>query len=72
MGLARVNNLKLGDGASAFAVLADEATVEEGSNAFLVVSRHVNGDVQTTVDWRAALAFGAGLGLVISILRRLR
>ena len=72
VGLARVNNLTLGDGASAFAVLADQATVEEGSNTFLVVSRSVNGEVKSTVDWRAALAFGAGLGLVVSILRRLR
>lgn len=70
--LARVNNLKLGNGASAFAVLADEATVEEGSNAFLVVSRTFNGDVRPTVDWRTALAFGAGVGVVLSIFRRLR
>ncbi len=72
VGLARVNNLTLGDGASAFAVVADQATVEEGSNTFLVVSRSVNGEVRSTVDWRAAMAFGAGLGLVVSILRRLR
>lgn len=72
VGLAHVKTLKLGDGASAFAVLADEATVEEGSNAFLVVSRTVNGEVRSAVDWRAALAFGAGLGLALSILRRLR
>jgi hypothetical protein len=72
VGLARVGSLTLGTGASAFAVVADEATVEEGSNAFLVVSRKFNGDVQPTVDWRAALAFGAGLGLILSIFRRRR
>src|SRR3954454_13732597 len=72
VGLARVGNLTLGSGASAFAVVADEATVEEGSNAFLVVSRTFNGDVQPTVDWRPALAFGAGLGLILSIFRRRR
>ena len=72
VGLARVGSLTLGTGASAFAVVADEATVEEGSNAFLVVSRKFNGDVQPAVDWRAALAFGAGLGLVLSIFRRRR
>lgn len=72
VGLARVGNLKLGSGASAFAVLADEATVEEGSTTFLVVSRSLNGDVRPTIDWRTALAFGAGLGLALSILRRLR
>ena len=72
VGLARVGSLTLGTGASAFAVVADEATVEEGSNAFLVVSRTFNGDVQPTIDWRAALAFGAGLGLIVSIFRRRR
>ena len=72
VGLARVNNLTLGEGASAFAVLADQATVEEGSNTFLVVSRSVNGQVRSTIDWRAAMAFGAGLGLILSIFRRLR
>jgi hypothetical protein len=70
--LARVTNLKLGNGASAFAVVANEATVEEGSNAFLVISRSLTGDVQPTIDWRSALAFGAGVGIVLSILRRLR
>ena len=72
LGLARTKTLTLGSGASAFAVVADEATVEEGSNAFLVVSRSFNGDVQPTIDWRVAAAFGAGLGLVLSIFRRRR
>lgn len=72
VGLARVGNLTLGDGASAFAVVADQATVEEGSNAFLVVARSFSGEVRPTIDWRSAMAFGAGLGLVVSILRRLR
>jgi len=72
VGLARVGNLTLGDGASAFAVVADEATVESGSNAFLVVARSFNGETRPTIDWRTAAAFGAGLGLVISIFRRIR
>jgi len=72
VGLARVGSLTLGTGASAFAVVADEATIEEGSNPFLVVSRTFNGDVKPAVDWRAALAFGAGLGLILSIFRRRR
>jgi hypothetical protein len=72
VGVARVGSLTLGDGASAFAVVADEATVESGSNAFLVVARSFGGDTQPTIDWRTAAAFGAGLGLVISIFRRIR
>jgi hypothetical protein len=72
VGLARVSTLTLGNGASAFAVVADTATVEEGSNAFLVVTRSLSGNVRPTIDWRGALALGAGMGLVMSILRRLR
>jgi hypothetical protein len=72
VGMARVSTLTLGSGASAFAVVADKATVEEGSNAFLVISRSFSGDTKPTIDWRGAMAFGAGLGLVISILRRIR
>ena len=72
VGMARAGNLTLQSGSSAFAVVADEATVEEGANTFLVVSRSFSGDVRPTIDWRTGLAFGAGLGLVLSILRRLR
>lgn len=72
VGMARAGNLTLQSGSSAFAVIADEATVEEGANTFLVVSRSFSGDVRPTIDWRTGLAFGAGLGLVLSILRRLR
>jgi len=72
VGLARVKNLTLGAGSSAFAVVADQATVEEGSNTFLVVSRSFSGDVRPTIDWRGALAFGAALGFVLSLLRRRR
>jgi hypothetical protein len=72
VGVARVGNLTLGEGASAFAVVADEATVEAGSNTFLVVARSFSGDAKPTLDWRSAAAFGAALGLVVSILRRIR
>ena len=50
----------------------DQATVDEGSNAFLVITKTLSGDVRPTIDWRGAMAFGAGLGLVLSILRRIR
>lgn len=72
VGVARVGTLTMGSGASALAVIADTATVQEGSTAFVVVSRSLRGDARPTVDWRGALAFGAGLGLAISILRRIR
>lgn len=72
VGLARVEKLTLGNGASAFAVVADQATIEEGSNTFLVVTRTLSGDARPTIDWRGAMAFGAGVGLVLSIMRRVR
>lgn len=72
VGIAHTNTLTLGSGSTAFAVFAKEATVEEGANALFLVARSFDGDVQPTVDWRSALAFGAGLGLVLSIIRRLR
>jgi hypothetical protein len=72
VGIAHTNTLTLGSGSTAFAVFAKEATVEEGANALFLVARTFDGDVQPTVDWRSALAFGAGLGLVLAIIRRLR
>ena len=72
LGVARAKTLTLGPGASAFAVVADEAKIEHGSNAVILIARSFEGDVQPTIDWRTALAFGAGLGLVLAIIRRLR
>ena len=72
VGIAHTNTLTLGSGSTAFAVFAKEATVEEGANALFLVARSFDGDVQPTIDWRSALAFGAGRGLVLSIIRRLR
>lgn len=70
--LARTESLTIESQGSAFAVMSEDANIEAGSNVFLVVSRSFSGDVQPSVDWRTALAFGAGVGLVISILRHLR
>jgi len=68
--LARTENLTVGESGSAFAVVADSATVEEGGNVFMLIARSVGGDVRPVLDWRAALAFGAGLAVVARILRR--
>ena len=62
--LARTENLTIGESGSAFAVVADSATVEEGGNVFMLIARSVGGDVRPVLDWRAALAFGAGLAVV--------
>lgn len=70
--VARADRLTLQTGSMAFAVVANEATVNDGASTFLIVARSVRGDVQPTIDWRSALAFGAGLGIVLSIIRRLR
>ena len=70
--LASARQLTVQSDSSAFAVYADNATVEEGANVFLLISPSVSGEVRPVLDWRAALAIGGGFALVISILRRLR
>jgi hypothetical protein len=70
--LARTESLTVDEGGSAFAVMTDSATVEEGGNVFLLIARSVSGDVSPVLDWRAALAMGAGFGLFVTLLRRWR
>lgn len=72
VGLARTKRLTIEEGGTAFAVMADTATVGEGSSIFMLVARNTTGDVRPALDWRAAAALGAGLGLVLSLLRRAR
>lgn len=72
VGMARAQHLRLQDGASAFAVVADEASVAEGSNVFMLIARTTTGDVRPALDWRAAAAFGAGFALVLRLFRRRR
>lgn len=72
IGLARTGRLSLGQGASAFAVLADDATIESGANVFMLLARNSSGNVRPLLDLRSALAIGAGFGLVVALLRRLR
>ena len=72
VGIARAGKLSLAAGASAFAVLADDATVDGGANVFMLLARSTSGDVRPLIDVRSALAIGAGFGLAVSLLRRLR
>lgn len=72
IGLARVDSLTVEDGGSAFAVMADSASVEQGASVFLLVARSATGDVRPVLDWRTGLAIGAGVGLVLALLRRFR
>ena len=46
------------------AVMGDAVEIGAGSLALVVIAREVHGDVRPVIDWRGALAFGVGLGLV--------
>jgi len=72
VGLARTEQLTLQDGGNAFAVVADKATLDPETSVFLLVAGSTTGDVRPVLDWRAALALGAGFAVVLSALRRLR
>jgi hypothetical protein len=69
VGMARTQDLTIEQGGSAFAVGADHATVADGGNVFVLLARSVSGDVRPLLDWRAALALGAGFALVRSLFR---
>ncbi|MEO6349772.1 MAG: hypothetical protein ABIP53_03895 [Candidatus Limnocylindrales bacterium] len=70
VGLARTDELTLHEGGTAFAVVADSATFDRESSVFMLIAGSTNGDVRPVFDWRAAAAFGAAFGLVLSLLRR--
>jgi hypothetical protein len=70
VGLARTTKLSLSGRSGALAVVADEATLEPNSLAVVLIARTVKGTLRPIVDWRAAAAFGAGLGLALALLRR--
>lgn len=70
VGMARTEHLTVGEGGSAFAVMADDATVEDGASIFMLVAGQVSGDVRPVLDWRSALALGAGLVVAWSLVRR--
>ena len=68
--LARADSLRLESGASSFAVVSQQASVEEGASVFMLLARTVTGDVRPVLDWRAAAAFGLAFGLLLRLLRR--
>ena len=68
--LARTRNLTIAENASSLLVVADKATVEDGASVFLLVAGSAAGDVRPALDWRSALALGAGFALVMSLIRR--
>ena len=68
--VARTGSLTIGEAGNSFMVVADKATVEEGGSVFLLVAGSASGDVRPALDWRTALALGAGFGLAISLIRR--
>jgi hypothetical protein len=68
--LARTGSLTIKQGGSSFLALADNAEVEEGGSVFLLVAKSTSGGVRPMLDWRAALAVGAGFGLALSLIRR--
>jgi hypothetical protein len=51
-------------------LVAGEVRVERATGVGFLIARRVVGDVRVLLDWRGALAFGAGAGLVMSLLRR--
>lgn len=69
--MARTDELAINEGGTAFAVVADKATIAEGSNVFLLVSGQVDGDGRPVLDWRSALAVGVGFAAALSVIRRI-
>ena len=72
VGFAEAKHLTVADQGSALAVVADEATVEDGGRVVLLIARSVAGDVRPLLDVRSALAMVAGFAFVLLVLRRIR
>jgi hypothetical protein len=71
IGVARASRVDLAQGSGAFAVVADEATVEAGANVVLLVAGRTSGEVKPLLDAPAALALGMGFAVALRVLRRL-
>ena len=53
-------------------IIANNVHVERTTGVFIMIARHVEGDVRTLLDWRGAIAFGAAFGAVVTLFRRRR
>lgn len=62
--------VQLDRGAARVVIAADVRTNQTA--VMFLVARRVAGDVRVLLDWRGALAFGAGAGLVLALFRRSR
>ncbi|MEP7360775.1 MAG: hypothetical protein ABI744_04270 [Chloroflexota bacterium] len=69
--IVHADSFTLNDGGTAFAVMADQATVNEGSNVLLLIAGEVNGDARPLLDWRSALALAGGLVIAWRLIRRI-
>jgi hypothetical protein len=70
--VARTERIEIGEGGGAFAVIADQATINPGGNVVLLIGRSVSGDVRPVLDGRAATIIGGGLVLAALLLRSRR
>jgi hypothetical protein len=69
--IVHADNFTLNEGGTAFAVMSDQANVNEGSNVLLLVAGEVHGDARPLLDWRSALALAGGLVIAWRLLRRI-
>lgn len=51
-------------------VIANNVVFERTTGVLFLLARRVEGDVRVLLDWRGAVAFGAALGVVMSVFRR--
>ena len=51
-------------------VIANNVRFERTTGVLILLARRVEGDVRVLLDWRGAVAFGAALGVVVSLFRR--
>jgi hypothetical protein len=59
------------DRSAARVVIAADVNAQQTAVMFLI-ARRVGGEVRVLFDWRGALAFGAGAGLIFGLVSRLR